>query len=82
MREDVHSRLQIIFILKVNSCLYIFQGGASPSSKEKELVVLRTWNAESIHNYENNQHVTQIFTCPGAELFQLEFDPLCNTERR
>ena len=43
---------------------------------------LRTWDVESPHNYENNQHVTQVFNCPGASYFIVEFDPRCETEKR
>ena len=45
-------------------------------------VVLRTWEVESPHNYENNQHITQIFSSPGASSFLVEFDPRCQTEKR
>ena len=43
---------------------------------------LRTWHVESPHNYENNQHITQVFNCPGASYFIVEFDPRCETEKR
>ena len=43
---------------------------------------LRTWDVESPHNYENNQHITQVFNCPGASYFIVEFDPRCETEKR
>uniref|UniRef100_A0A8C5GIX1 Zinc finger, ZZ-type with EF hand domain 1 n=1 Tax=Gouania willdenowi TaxID=441366 RepID=A0A8C5GIX1_GOUWI len=45
-------------------------------------VVLRTWNMESPHNYENSRHETTIFACPGATSFELEFDERCETEKR
>ena len=45
-------------------------------------VVLRTWNMESTHNYENSRHETTIFACPGATSFELEFDERCETEKR
>ncbi|XP_061596133.1 zinc finger ZZ-type and EF-hand domain-containing protein 1 isoform X1 [Cololabis saira] len=45
-------------------------------------VVLRTWNMESPHNYENSRHETTIFACPGATSFQVEFDERCETEKR
>uniref|UniRef100_A0A3Q3EHT6 Zinc finger, ZZ-type with EF hand domain 1 n=1 Tax=Labrus bergylta TaxID=56723 RepID=A0A3Q3EHT6_9LABR len=45
-------------------------------------VVLRTWNLESPHNYENSRHETSIFACPGATSFELEFDERCETEKR
>ncbi|XP_077980047.1 zinc finger ZZ-type and EF-hand domain-containing protein 1-like [Glandiceps talaboti] len=48
----------------------------------QENVVLRTWNIESTHNYENNLHITQIFFCPGATSFHVEFDTRCETEKR
>ncbi|XP_071812907.1 zinc finger ZZ-type and EF-hand domain-containing protein 1-like isoform X3 [Apostichopus japonicus] len=47
-----------------------------------ELVTLRTWNVESSHNYENNQNITQMFYCPGAQEFHITFDSRCETERR
>ncbi|XP_064597879.1 zinc finger ZZ-type and EF-hand domain-containing protein 1-like [Liolophura sinensis] len=52
------------------------------SQVNAEDVVLRTWHVESSHNYENNQHTTQVFSCPGATSFVVEFDPRCETERR
>uniref|UniRef100_A0A665UYM5 Zinc finger, ZZ-type with EF hand domain 1 n=1 Tax=Echeneis naucrates TaxID=173247 RepID=A0A665UYM5_ECHNA len=45
-------------------------------------VVLRTWNLESPHNYENSRHETSIFACPGATSFEVEFDERCETEKR
>lgn len=45
-------------------------------------VVLRTWNMESLHNYENSRHETTIFACPGATVFEVEFDERCETEKR
>ncbi|XP_033954459.1 zinc finger ZZ-type and EF-hand domain-containing protein 1 [Pseudochaenichthys georgianus] len=45
-------------------------------------VVLRTWNMESPHNYENSRHETSIFACPGATSFEVEFDKRCETEKR
>ncbi|KAM8835522.1 zinc finger ZZ-type and EF-hand domain-containing protein 1 isoform 1-T1 [Synchiropus picturatus] len=45
-------------------------------------VVLRTWNMESPHNYENCRHETNIFACPGATSFEVEFDERCETEVR
>ncbi|KAF3706699.1 Zinc finger ZZ-type and EF-hand domain-containing protein 1 [Channa argus] len=45
-------------------------------------VVLRTWNMESPHNYENSRHETSIFACPGATSFEVEFDERCETEKR
>ncbi|XP_061181596.1 zinc finger ZZ-type and EF-hand domain-containing protein 1-like [Saccostrea echinata] len=52
------------------------------ASIQTEDIVLRTWEVESSHNYENNQHQTQVFTCPGANKFVIDFDPRCETERR
>ncbi|XP_037544055.1 zinc finger ZZ-type and EF-hand domain-containing protein 1 [Nematolebias whitei] len=48
----------------------------------QKTVVLRTWNMESPHNYENSQHETTVFACPGATLFEVEFDERCETEKR
>ncbi|XP_041807765.1 zinc finger ZZ-type and EF-hand domain-containing protein 1 [Chelmon rostratus] len=45
-------------------------------------VVLRTWNMESPHNYENSRHETAIYACPGATSFEVEFDERCETEKR
>uniref|UniRef100_A0A671TYH1 Zinc finger ZZ-type and EF-hand domain containing 1 n=1 Tax=Sparus aurata TaxID=8175 RepID=A0A671TYH1_SPAAU len=45
-------------------------------------VVLRTWNMESPHNYENSRHETTIYACPGATSFEVEFDERCETEKR
>ncbi|XP_077096835.1 zinc finger ZZ-type and EF-hand domain-containing protein 1 isoform X2 [Siphateles boraxobius] len=45
-------------------------------------VVLRTWQMESPHNYENSRHETTIFVCPGATSFEVEFDERCETEKR
>uniref|UniRef100_A0A8C5C4J4 Zinc finger ZZ-type and EF-hand domain containing 1 n=1 Tax=Gadus morhua TaxID=8049 RepID=A0A8C5C4J4_GADMO len=51
-------------------------------SKPQQPVVLRTWNMESPHNYENSRHETTIFCCPGATSFVVEFDERCQTEKR
>ncbi|XP_077596261.1 zinc finger ZZ-type and EF-hand domain-containing protein 1 [Stigmatopora nigra] len=45
-------------------------------------VVLRTWMMESSHNYEDSRHETNIFACPGATSFEVEFDERCETEKR
>ncbi|XP_061557820.1 zinc finger ZZ-type and EF-hand domain-containing protein 1 isoform X2 [Phycodurus eques] len=45
-------------------------------------VVLRTWAMESSHNYEDSRHETNIFACPGATSFEVEFDERCETEKR
>ncbi|XP_035290326.1 zinc finger ZZ-type and EF-hand domain-containing protein 1 isoform X2 [Anguilla anguilla] len=45
-------------------------------------VVLRTWNMESPHNYENSRHETTVFVCPGATSFEVDFDERCETEMR
>ncbi|KAJ3588924.1 hypothetical protein NHX12_009777 [Muraenolepis orangiensis] len=45
-------------------------------------VVLRTWNMESPHNYENSRNETTTFSCPGATSFVVEFDKRCQTEKR
>ncbi|KAM3601090.1 uncharacterized protein V6R79_007539 [Siganus canaliculatus] len=45
-------------------------------------VVLRTWNVESPHNYENSRHETTIYACPGATSYEVEFDERCETEKR
>lgn len=37
---------------------------------------------ESPHNYENSQHETTVFACPGATSFEVEFDERCETEKR
>ncbi|KAL5017766.1 hypothetical protein ScPMuIL_005151, partial [Solemya velum] len=51
-------------------------------SVQTEDIVLRTWEMESPHSYENNQHLRHIFNCPGAAKFVVEFDSRCETERR
>ncbi|XP_057676700.1 zinc finger ZZ-type and EF-hand domain-containing protein 1 isoform X1 [Corythoichthys intestinalis] len=48
----------------------------------QEPVVLRTWMMESSHNYEDSRHETNIFACPGATSFEVEFDERCETEKR
>nr|XP_054763632.1 zinc finger ZZ-type and EF-hand domain-containing protein 1-like [Lytechinus pictus] len=57
-------------------------GSPVQCSAKEDVVILRKWHIESAHNYDNNQHVTQIFTCPGADLFEVTFDSKCETERR
>ncbi|KAL3875978.1 hypothetical protein ACJMK2_033871 [Sinanodonta woodiana] len=52
------------------------------ASIQADDIILRTWEVESSHNYENNQHVTQNFNCPGATKFVIDFDQRCETERR
>lgn len=51
-------------------------------SQPQQPVVLRTWNMESPHNYENSRHDTTMFACPGATSFEVEFDQRCETEER
>ncbi|XP_020615974.1 zinc finger ZZ-type and EF-hand domain-containing protein 1-like isoform X2 [Orbicella faveolata] len=51
-------------------------------NKTQGQTVLRTWEVESAHNYENNQDVKMVFNCPGCSEFTVEFDPRCETERR
>lgn len=51
-------------------------------SQPQQPVVLRTWNMESPHNYENSRHDTTMFACPGATTFEVEFDQRCETEER
>ncbi|XP_066551309.1 zinc finger ZZ-type and EF-hand domain-containing protein 1 isoform X2 [Amia ocellicauda] len=45
-------------------------------------VVLKTWDMESPHNYENSRHEITVFVCPGATSFEVEFDERCETEKR
>ncbi|KAL7987036.1 hypothetical protein Chor_005955 [Crotalus horridus] len=52
------------------------------SWQQEQPVVLRTWTAESPHNYDNNCHDVTVFLCPGATSFEVEFDERCETERR
>lgn len=49
---------------------------------EQDEEVLRVWELESSHNYENNLNVVQVFSCPGASTFLVEFDTRCETEKR
>lgn len=51
-------------------------------NKTQGQTVLRTWDVESLHNYENNQDIKMVFSCPGCSEFTVEFDPRCETERR
>ncbi|XP_034149248.1 LOW QUALITY PROTEIN: zinc finger ZZ-type and EF-hand domain-containing protein 1 [Esox lucius] len=50
--------------------------------QSQQPVVLRTWNMESPHNYENSRHQTTVFACPGATCFEVEFDERSETEKR
>ncbi|XP_071131694.1 zinc finger ZZ-type and EF-hand domain-containing protein 1-like [Mytilus edulis] len=52
------------------------------STVQTDDIVLRTWEVESSHSYHNNEHETQVFSCPGANRFIIDFDPRCETERR
>ncbi|CAC5406051.1 unnamed protein product [Mytilus coruscus] len=52
------------------------------STVQTDDIVLRTWEVESSHSYHNNEHETQVFGCPGANRFIVDFDPRCETERR
>lgn len=60
---------------------YLYQMGIE-SWQQEQPVVLRTWTAESPHNYDNNCHDVTVFLCPGATSFDVEFDERCETERR
>lgn len=44
--------------------------------------VLKTWTEESSHNYSNALHINKVFNAPGANVFIVEFDPRCATERK
>ena len=41
---------------------------------ENKDVILRTWEVESAHNYDNNQHVTQVGAA-RLTLSRLEYTP-------
>ena len=75
-------------LLKCSSCVtrvFELQSNAAESSNrasDKGDAVLRTWDVESSHNYDNNTHTSQQFFCPGATSFVVEFDSRCETERR
>ena len=67
------------------TCVFELQSNAAESSNrasDKGDAVLRTWDVESSHNYDNNTHTSQQFFCPGATSFVVEFDSRCETERR
>ncbi|CAE1249578.1 Zinc finger ZZ-type and EF-hand domain-containing protein 1 [Acanthosepion pharaonis] len=49
---------------------------------DKDEVVLKEWEVESPHHYENNQHISQSFHCPGASKIVVSFDSRCETESR
>ncbi|XP_048575305.1 zinc finger ZZ-type and EF-hand domain-containing protein 1 isoform X2 [Nematostella vectensis] len=51
-------------------------------NKAQGQTVLRTWDVESNHEYENNQDLSMVFSCPGCSEFTVEFDPRCETERK
>ncbi|XP_031567894.1 zinc finger ZZ-type and EF-hand domain-containing protein 1-like [Actinia tenebrosa] len=51
-------------------------------NKAQGETVLRTWDEESNHDYENNQDISKVFSCPGCSEFTVEFDPQCETERK
>ncbi|XP_073246845.1 zinc finger ZZ-type and EF-hand domain-containing protein 1-like isoform X1 [Porites lutea] len=51
-------------------------------NKTQGQTVLRTWEVESLHNYENNQDIKMVFSCPGCSEFTVDFDSRCETERR
>lgn len=52
------------------------------NTAQTDSVVMKTWSVESQHNYENDQHTTQVFACPGASSFMVEFDSKCQTETK
>ncbi|XP_036379295.1 zinc finger ZZ-type and EF-hand domain-containing protein 1 isoform X2 [Megalops cyprinoides] len=58
------------------------KGDLENCQQPQQPVVLRTWNMESPHNYENSRHETTVFICPGATSFEVEFDERCETEKR
>lgn len=58
------------------------QGHTYSPSLNQENTILREWEVESEHEYENNMNITKVFNCPGCTSFRVEFDPKCQTERR
>ena len=59
-----------------------FMESNSSNDANGDRVILRTWEMESSHNYENNQNFTKVFSCPGCSEFLVQFDSRCETERR
>ncbi|XP_062507408.1 zinc finger ZZ-type and EF-hand domain-containing protein 1-like isoform X2 [Corticium candelabrum] len=47
-----------------------------------EPVVLKTWDRESRHKYDNNAKIYETFECSAARAFRVDFDPNCETEKR
>nr|XP_015223248.1 PREDICTED: zinc finger ZZ-type and EF-hand domain-containing protein 1 isoform X1 [Lepisosteus oculatus] len=58
------------------------KGDLENCQQPQQPVVLRTWEMESPHNYENSRHETTGFVCPGATSFEVVFDDRCETEKR
>eukprot|EP00117_Sycon_ciliatum_P045074 scpid7052/ scgid32441/ Zinc finger ZZ-type and EF-hand domain-containing protein 1 len=47
-----------------------------------EEVMIRTWEVESPHRYDNNMDVYKTFDCPGSSQYVIDFDSRCETEAR
>nr|XP_047143287.1 zinc finger ZZ-type and EF-hand domain-containing protein 1 [Hydra vulgaris] len=61
---------------------FFLQDDTCTSENSTKHIVLREWECESNHDYMNNSSVSKVFNCPGCSSFKVEFDPLCETERR
>ncbi|XP_031428595.1 zinc finger ZZ-type and EF-hand domain-containing protein 1, partial [Clupea harengus] len=83
--ELLHSFCSVVELLTSLSCDTgdIFSSADMENCQQpQQPVVLKTWDMESPHNYENSQHETTVFVCPGATSFEVEFDERCETEKR
>ncbi|XP_076130954.1 zinc finger ZZ-type and EF-hand domain-containing protein 1 isoform X1 [Alosa pseudoharengus] len=83
--ELLHSFCSVVELLSSLSCDTgdIFSSADMENCQQpQQPVVLKTWDMESPHNYENSQHETTVFVCPGATSFEVEFDDRCETEKR
>ncbi|KAL2094997.1 hypothetical protein ACEWY4_009716 [Coilia grayii] len=81
----LHSFCSVVELLSSLSCDTgdIFSSADMENCQQPlQPVVLKTWDMESPHNYENSQHETTVFVCPGATSFEVEFDDRCETEKR
>ena len=69
--------------MSLRVCAFVLrQADMENCQQPQQPVVLKTWDMESPHNYENSQHETTVFVCPGATSFEVEFDERCETEKR
>ncbi|GFS06651.1 zinc finger ZZ-type and EF-hand domain-containing protein 1-like [Elysia marginata] len=69
-------------VAKANPDIFLDINSECWDKVDTEETILRTWEVESPHEYQNHSNIVQVFNCPGASKLVVDFDPRCETERR